>query len=228
MRGREPPLVLRQADDEDVAAEGTRHLRRQQPHGSRSGDEHAIARGDARGIAQAVADARQGLDQHGGVLVQPFRNAMEVDRGHDEPRREGAVHEGADRPPVGTEIDAAVAAPLARSAGRVVRLGDDRGTEPRAVDTGTERRDTCRHLVTHGYRRPRGELARFDVQVGSADPGPLHVEQHLARSRRSFLAFDEAHVASTRRELGQPFHAPALRIRLRRRARARSRAPGEG
>jgi hypothetical protein len=114
------------------------------------------------------------------VLVEPVRDAVEIDHRDDQARREAAVDRGADRAPLGAEVGSVGAAPLALAAGRVVGLGDDMGADPVLVDSRAHRRHDRGHLVTHRHRRQAPELVVEDVEVGAADAGTDHLEQGLA------------------------------------------------
>ena len=56
------------------------------PIGPGPGDQHPVAGGDGRRVAQALADARQRLGQRRRVVVEPVRHAVQAVRRHHHPR----------------------------------------------------------------------------------------------------------------------------------------------
>src|SRR5205823_4067613 len=105
---------------------------------------------------------------------------------HHDVHGEGAVALDTDPDRVGTEMAAAGHA-VATAAADDVALGADQLSLVQVLDTLAPAGDLADELVPDHQRRLDGRLRplvpALDVEVGPADPGPQHPDQHLAPAR---------------------------------------------
>jgi hypothetical protein len=145
-----------------------------------AGDQHVLAdevegeRGMDR-VAERIEDRAE-------LVVDVVGQRHDVERRHPHVIREGAGDVDADAARLGVEMIAAAACGPALHPDHMA-LARDTLADLEAPDVGADRGDLARIFMAHDHRRrdrlPRPVVPVEDVHVGAADPGLVHLHQHV-------------------------------------------------
>jgi hypothetical protein len=120
---------------------------------------------------------------------------------------EAAIHVGADRPALGTEVGPPGLAVRTTAANEEVRLGHDPIADLGVLDALPDVHDRTGNLVAERHGGHRAVLVEVDVEVGPADAGVRHFEHDLVWTGGRLRALDELDVTNASGGLHDGFHA---------------------
>ena len=127
-------------------------------------------------------DVRGRLDHCPFLKTHRVREAMEQVHRHDQIAGECAMDTPARRTLGCAQLDIACAAQLAATAGQRVRLRHHPIPHLVAAHVAPDLNNNAGELVAHDHGRPVRVGVVLDVNVGSANPGGLHLDEHFVPS----------------------------------------------
>ena len=224
-RRRELPAARVHRQHVDLRACGDGEGDGQQPDRARSADQDAPPRSRLRGPHGALGVAA-GLDEGAGPVVDGRGQPVQAGHGHQHLVGQRA-RPGRDPDLVTIRADVPVAGQTAVAATAAEHgVGRDADAQPRLVDVRADPGDDAAPLVPRTEWEARlplleiGELPGEQLDVGPADPDPVHVDYDLTRGRtRDLDLADPGRPGAVDNQ--RPHHiAHALRIVSSRRVRA--------